>query len=44
MIWQRLPSSALSVLGLLLGINLVISGFTFLMFAMSGPGGTTAAA
>ena len=37
MIWQQLPSSAFSVLGLLLGINLVFSGFTFLMLAMSGP-------
>jgi hypothetical protein len=37
MIWQQLPSSALSVLGLLLGINLVFSGITFLMLAMSGP-------
>jgi uncharacterized membrane protein HdeD (DUF308 family) len=44
MIWQRLPSSALSVLGLLLGINLVFSGFTFLMLAMSGPSPTNAAA
>jgi uncharacterized membrane protein HdeD (DUF308 family) len=44
MIWQQLPSSALSVLGLLLGINLVFSGFTFLMLAMSGTAATTAAA
>jgi uncharacterized membrane protein HdeD (DUF308 family) len=33
MIWQHLPSSAAWVLGLLLGINLVISGATFLMLA-----------
>jgi uncharacterized membrane protein HdeD (DUF308 family) len=44
MIWQQLPSSALSVLGLLLGINLVFSGLTFLMLAMSGPAATAAAA
>ena len=44
MIWQQLPSSALSILGLLLGINLVFSGFSFLMLAMSGPAPTTAAA
>jgi len=31
MIWQQLPSSAVWVLGLLLGINLVLSGITFLM-------------
>jgi uncharacterized membrane protein HdeD (DUF308 family) len=31
MIWQQLPSSAFWVLGLLLGINLVFSGLTFLM-------------
>jgi uncharacterized membrane protein HdeD (DUF308 family) len=31
MIWQQLPSSALLILGLLLGINLVFSGFSFLM-------------
>ena len=42
MIWQQLPSSALSILGLLLGINLVFSGFTFLMLAMSGPAATAA--
>jgi uncharacterized membrane protein HdeD (DUF308 family) len=44
MIWQQLPSSALSILGLLLGINLIFSGITFLMLAMSGPAATTAAA
>jgi uncharacterized membrane protein HdeD (DUF308 family) len=45
MIWQQLPSSALPILGLLLGINLVISGLTFLMLAISGPAaGATAAA
>jgi uncharacterized membrane protein HdeD (DUF308 family) len=44
MIWQQLPSSALSILGLLLGINLVFSGITFLMLAISGPTATTAAA
>ena len=37
MIWQQLPSSALTILGLLLGINLAFSGFTFLMLAISGP-------
>lgn len=42
MIWQQLPSSALSVLGLLLGINLVFSGFTFLMLAMSSPSAASA--
>jgi uncharacterized membrane protein HdeD (DUF308 family) len=44
MIWQQLPSSALTILGLLLGINLIFSGFSFLMLAMSGPTATTAAA
>ena len=44
MIWQQLPSSALSILGLLLGINLVFSGFSFLMLAMSGSATSTAAA
>ena len=44
MIWQQLPSSALSVLGLLLGINLVFSGFTFLMLAMSSPSVVSATA
>jgi uncharacterized membrane protein HdeD (DUF308 family) len=29
MIWQQLPSSALWILGLLLGINLIFSGLTF---------------
>ena len=42
MIWQQLPSSAVSILGLLLGINLVFSGFSFLMLAMSGPAATSA--
>jgi hypothetical protein len=31
----RMRSSALTVLGLLLGINLVVSGFTFLMLSSS---------
>jgi uncharacterized membrane protein HdeD (DUF308 family) len=31
MIWQQLPSSALWIIGLLLGINLIFSGMTFLM-------------
>jgi uncharacterized membrane protein HdeD (DUF308 family) len=31
MIWRQLPSSALSILGLLLGINLIFSGLSFLM-------------
>jgi uncharacterized membrane protein HdeD (DUF308 family) len=44
MIWQQLPSSALTILGLLLGINLAFSGFTFLMLAISGPPASTAAA
>jgi uncharacterized membrane protein HdeD (DUF308 family) len=44
MIWQHLPSSALTVLGLLLGINLVFSGFTFLMLASSRSTATTATA
>jgi uncharacterized membrane protein HdeD (DUF308 family) len=35
MIWQQLPSSALWVLGLLLGINLIFSGVSFLMLALS---------
>jgi uncharacterized membrane protein HdeD (DUF308 family) len=39
MMWQKLPSSALTVLGLLLGINLAFSGFTFLMLAMSSSRG-----
>src|SRR5215831_5529273 len=42
MIWQQLPSSALTILGLLLGINLIFSGFSFLMLAMSSPTPTTA--
>jgi uncharacterized membrane protein HdeD (DUF308 family) len=37
LIWAQLPSSGLWVLGLLLGINLVFSGFTFLMLGMSRP-------
>jgi uncharacterized membrane protein HdeD (DUF308 family) len=44
MIWQQLPSSALTVLGLLLGINLVVSGLTFLMLATSGSGDAAGAA
>jgi uncharacterized membrane protein HdeD (DUF308 family) len=36
MIWQQLPSSAVSVLGFLLGINLVLSGATFLMLIGTG--------
>jgi uncharacterized membrane protein HdeD (DUF308 family) len=44
MIWQQLPSSALVVIGLLLGINLVFSGFTFLMLVMSSPSAKTTAA
>ncbi len=35
MIWQQLPSSALWILGLLLGINLIFSGVTFLMLGNS---------
>lgn len=35
MIWQQLPSSALWVLGLLLGINLMFSGLAFLMLIAS---------
>jgi uncharacterized membrane protein HdeD (DUF308 family) len=31
MIWRQLPSSALWILGLLLGINLIFSGLSFLM-------------
>src|SRR5262245_55188137 len=42
MIWRQLPSSALAVLGLLLGINVVFSGVTFLMLAMTQPEGATA--
>ena len=37
MIWQQLPSAALWVLGLLLGINLVFSGVTFLMLSSIKP-------
>jgi uncharacterized membrane protein HdeD (DUF308 family) len=44
MIWGQLPSSALWVLGLLLGINLVFSGFTFLMLSTSKPAVATATA
>ena len=33
MIWHQLPSSALWILGLLLGINLMFSGLTFLKLA-----------
>jgi uncharacterized membrane protein HdeD (DUF308 family) len=44
MIWQQLPSSAVWVLGLLLGINLVLSGVTFLMLGSTraAGAGTTA--
>jgi uncharacterized membrane protein HdeD (DUF308 family) len=35
MIWRQLPSSALWILGLLLGINLIFSGVTFLMLGNS---------
>ena len=44
MIWQQLPSAALWVLGLLLGINLVFSGVTFLMLSSIKPATTAAAA
>jgi uncharacterized membrane protein HdeD (DUF308 family) len=44
MIWEQLPSSALWVLGLLLGINLVFSGFTFLMLSATEPAAATATA
>jgi uncharacterized membrane protein HdeD (DUF308 family) len=44
MIWQQLPSSALTILGLLLGINLLFSGFTFLMLAFSRPATPASAA
>jgi uncharacterized membrane protein HdeD (DUF308 family) len=37
MIWLQLPSSALWVLGLLLGVNLVFSGLTFLMLSSAKP-------
>ena len=37
MIWQQLPTSALTMLGLLLGLNLIVSGFTFLMLGSSRP-------
>jgi uncharacterized membrane protein HdeD (DUF308 family) len=37
MIWLQLPSSALWMLGLLLGINLVFSGATFLMLSSAKP-------
>ena len=44
MIWLQLPSSALWVLGLLLGINLVFSGLTFLMLSSAkSPAGTQTA-
>jgi len=43
MIWQQLPSAALWVLGLLLGINLVFSGVTFLMLSSIKPAATAAA-
>jgi uncharacterized membrane protein HdeD (DUF308 family) len=35
MIWRQLPSSALWVLGLLLGMNLIFSGVSFLVLGMS---------
>jgi len=44
MIWQQLPSSALATLGLLLGINLVFSGITFLLLAISSPAPATVTA
>jgi uncharacterized membrane protein HdeD (DUF308 family) len=44
MIWEQLPSSALWVLGLLLGINLVFSGFAFLMLSATEPAAATATA
>jgi uncharacterized membrane protein HdeD (DUF308 family) len=37
MIWRQLPSAALWVLGLLLGINLIFSGITFLMLLTARP-------
>jgi uncharacterized membrane protein HdeD (DUF308 family) len=37
MIWQRLPSSALWILGLLLGVNLIFSGLMFLLLCGSKP-------
>jgi uncharacterized membrane protein HdeD (DUF308 family) len=40
MIWQQLPSSAVWVLGLLLGINLVLSGVTFLMLGSTSAAGS----
>jgi uncharacterized membrane protein HdeD (DUF308 family) len=43
MIWQQLPSAALWVLGLLLGINLVFSGVTFLMLSSIKPAAMAAA-
>jgi uncharacterized membrane protein HdeD (DUF308 family) len=44
MIWGQLPSSALWVLGLLLGINLVFSGVAFLMLTMARPAAAATAA
>ena len=43
MIWQE-PSSVLWMWGLLLGINLIFSGFAFLMLAASRPAATQPAA
>ena len=44
MIWQQLPSSAIWILGLLLGINLAFSGFTFLMLGLKSNSTATSAA
>ena len=44
MIWQQLPFSALWMLGLLLGINLVFSGLTFLMLTSAHPAATASGA
>jgi hypothetical protein len=44
MIWEQLPSSVPGVLRLLLGINLVFSGLTFLMLSATEPSAATATA
>jgi len=38
LIWAKFPSSALWAIGLLVGVNLMFSGFSFLSLAMAGKG------
>lgn len=38
LIWAKFPSSALWTIGLLVGVNLMFTGFSFLSLAMAGKG------